>query len=158
MSGDPRRARLGVDPGRVLTRSGVVDTAAPSRDSLGSGVMDNVTSLSLARVAIGSAAYAAPELSLKAMMLDHTHRETPIFVRLFGVRDLALGLAILLAKPQHKRALLGLAMLVDAGDAGAGYLALRSGAVKPAVGIGLTAAGASAVLAGAAAVMQQRRA
>jgi hypothetical protein len=120
--------------------------------------MDNATSLSLARIVIGTAAYAAPELSLKAMMLDHTHRETPIFVRLFGVRDIAIGVATLLAAPQHTRALLGLGMLVDAGDAGAGFLALRSGAVKPLVGIGLTAAGASAVLAAAVAVAQQKKA
>src|SRR3954453_4736430 len=109
--------------------------------------MDNATSLSLARIAIGAAAYVAPELSLKTMMLDYTHRETPIFVRLFGVRDVALGLATLLAKPQHKRAMLGIGMLVDAGDAGAGFIALRSGAVKPAIGIAITGAGASAVLA-----------
>src|SRR3954469_15261877 len=112
--------------------------------------MDKVTSLSLGRIAIGAAAYAAPELSLRAMMLDHTHRETPLFVRLFGVRDLALGVATLLAKPQHRRALLALGMLVDAGDAGAGFLALRSGALKPAIGLALTGAGASAVVVGAA--------
>src|SRR5437763_8434561 len=117
--------------------------------------MDNATSLSLARIAIGAAAYAAPELSLKAMLLDHTSRQTPVFVRLFGVRDLAIGAATLLAKPQHKKALLGLGMLVDAGDAGAGFLAFRSGAVKPAVGMGLTAAGALAVLAGLAGIGQQ---
>ena len=118
--------------------------------------MDNVTSLSLGRIVIGAAAYAAPELSLRAMMLDHTHRESPLFVRLFGVRDLAIGVATLLAKPQHRRAMLAIGMLVDAGDAGAGYLALRSGALKPAVGIAVTAAGASAVLVGAAAIAQQK--
>jgi hypothetical protein len=117
--------------------------------------MDNVTSLSLARVAIGAAAYAAPELSLRAMMLDHTHRETPIFVRLFGVRDFALGAATLVAKPQHRRMLLALGMLVDAGDAGAGLLALRSGSVKRPVGLALTGAGSAAVLAGLVAMAQQ---
>jgi hypothetical protein len=120
--------------------------------------MDNAMSLSLARIAIGAAAYAAPELSLRAMMLDSTHAETTLFVRLFGVRDLALGVATLLAKPQHKPAMLGLGMLVDAGDAGAGYLALRSGAVKPAVGMAIAGAGASAILAGLVAVAQQRKA
>jgi hypothetical protein len=117
--------------------------------------MDNVTSLSLGRIVIGAAAYAAPELSLRAMMLDHTHHETPLFVRLFGVRDLALGVATLLAKPQHRRAWLAVGMLVDAGDAGAGYLALRSGALKPAGGVALTGAGAPAVLVGAAAIARQ---
>jgi hypothetical protein len=48
-------------------------------------------------------------------------------------------------------------MLVDAGDAGAGVLALRAGAVKPVVGIALAGAGASAVLAGAVAIAQQTK-
>ncbi|MDX6325537.1 MAG: hypothetical protein QOK15_1891 [Nocardioidaceae bacterium] len=119
--------------------------------------MDKATSLALARLGIGAAAYAAPELSLKAMMLDHTHLETPIFVRLFGVRDFALGAATLVAKPQHKRAWLALGMLVDAGDAGVGLLALRSGAVKPAVGMALTGAGASAALVALVAIAQQKK-
>jgi hypothetical protein len=120
--------------------------------------MDTTTSLSLARIALGAAAYAAPELSLKAMMLDHRNPQTPLFVRLFGVRDLAIGVATMVAPPEQKRALLGLGMLVDAGDAAAGVLALRSGAVKPAVGMAITGAGASAALLALVAVGQRRRA
>jgi hypothetical protein len=118
--------------------------------------MDNVTALSLARIAFGAAAYAAPEQSLKAVMLDHTHPEAPYLMRIFGVRDLALGAATLLAKPEHRPALLKLGMLVDAGDAGAGALALRAKAVKPGVGAVLTGAAASAVVAGLVALGQQK--
>jgi|SRR3712207_2136981 len=120
--------------------------------------MDQATSLSLARIVIGAGAYAVPERTLKALMLDHTHPEAPFLLRIFGIRDLALGLATLLAKPEHKPALLKLGMLADAGDAGAGVLALRAHAVKPAVGAALTVAGSSAVLAAVVALRQQRRA
>ncbi|CAA9323185.1 MAG: hypothetical protein AVDCRST_MAG34-1561 [uncultured Nocardioidaceae bacterium] len=119
--------------------------------------MDNATSLSLARIAVGAAAYAVPERSLKAMMLDHTHHEAPFLMRIFGIRDLALGVATLLARPEHKPALVRLGMLVDAGDAGAGALALRAHAVKPALGAVLTGVPASAVVAGLVALGQQKR-
>src|SRR3712207_6110558 len=96
--------------------------------------MDNATSLSLARIAFGAAAYAVPERSLKTVMLDHTHPEAPYLLRIFGIRDVALGVATLLARPEHKAAFVTMGLLCDAGDAGAGALALRAKAVKPAVG------------------------
>jgi hypothetical protein len=119
--------------------------------------MDKATPLSLARIAVGVAACAAPELSLRAMMLDDTGPGARLFVRLFGVRDLALGVATLVAPPADRTALLAVGMVVDAGDAATGLLALRSGAVKAPVGLGITGSGTSAALAALVAIRPLRR-
>jgi hypothetical protein len=120
--------------------------------------MDNATALSLARIAAGAGAWATPELGLKVAMLDPTAPQAPYLMRLFGVRDLALGAVTLLASPDHKPALLKLGLLVDAADAAAGVMAYRAGAVKPPTGFALTAMALSGVLAGVVALGQQKKA
>ena len=119
--------------------------------------MDNATTLSLARIVAGAGAWAAPEFGLKTAMLDPTAPQSPYLVRLFGVRDVALGAITLLAKPEAKPALLKLGILVDAGDAAAAVLALKAEAVKPPTGVALAGVAAAAVVAGFVAVGQQRR-
>lgn len=119
--------------------------------------MDNATSLALARIAAGASAYAVPELGLKTAMLDPTAPQSPYLLRLFGVRDVALGVITLMAKPEAVPALLKLGMLVDASDAAAAVLALKSGAVKPPTGVALAGVATAAVIAGFAAFGQQKK-
>ena len=117
--------------------------------------MDNATSLSLARIVVGAAAWAAPELSLKGAMLDATAPQSPYLIRLFGARDVALGAVTLLAAPEHKPALLKVGIGVDAADAAAAVHALSQGKLSKGAGITLAAAAGAAVAAGIAALAQR---
>lgn len=119
--------------------------------------MDNATSLSLARIVIGSAAWVAPELSLRAGMLDAAAPQSPLMLRLFGVRDAAIGVITLLAKPEHKPALLKVGLAVDAADATAAVRALQAGQVKPPAGMMLAGLAGAGVVAGFVALRQQKR-
>ena len=116
---------------------------------------DQSASLAVARIVIGAAAWVAPERSLRAGMLD-ADPQSPFLLRLFGVRDAALGVATLMAPPSAKPALLKVGMAVDGADAGAALLALRSGAIRPVTGMIFAGAALAAVASGAAAVGQQK--
>ncbi len=116
--------------------------------------MDNATSLSLARIVVGAAAWAAPEFSLKAGMLDATAPQSPYLLRLFGARDVALGAATLFAAPEHKPAMLKLGLGVDSADAAAALHALSQGQLSKPTGVALAAMAGSAVAAGIVALKQ----
>ena len=116
--------------------------------------MDNLTGLALGRIAIGALAYAAPTLGLSSLTFKGEPQAAYLF-RLFGARDVALGVLTLVAPPSQKLALLRAGIAVDAADAGAGLLALRSGAVGKPIGLLLTGFGAAAAAAGAVAHAQQ---
>ena len=118
--------------------------------------MDNATLLSLARIAVGTAAWIAPEQSLKVGMLDHTAPQSPLMLRLFGVRDLALGAITLMATPAARPALLKVGLAVDAADAAAAVRALQHGQVKPPAGTALAGVALGAVVAGVVALDQQK--
>ena len=118
--------------------------------------LDQATSLSLARIAVGAASWANPELGLKYAQLDPEAPQSPYLLRLFGARDVALGLVTLLAKPEHKPALLKVGLAVDAADGGAAVLALQKKQVDTVPGVILAGAAGAAVLAGVIALSQQR--
>jgi hypothetical protein len=118
--------------------------------------MDNAISLSLARIVVGTAAWAAPDLSLKAAMLDPTAPQSPYMLRLFGARDVALGAITLMAKPEHKPALLKVGLAVDGADAAAAARAVQLGQLKPPTGAALAGMALAAVVAGVVALGQQQ--
>jgi hypothetical protein len=115
---------------------------------------DQTTSLSVARIVIGATACIAPERSLRAGMLDPAPQST-FLLRLFGIRDAALGAITLMAAPSARPMLLKVGLAVDGADAAAALTALRSGAVGPAAGIGFAGLALMGVAAGAVAVGQQ---
>ena len=115
---------------------------------------DQSTSLAVARIVIGAAAWVAPERSLRAGMLD-ADPQSPFLLRLFGVRDAALGVAPLMAAPSARPALVKVGMAVDGADAAAALLALKSGAVRPMAGAIFTGMALAAVVSGAAAGRQK---
>ena len=119
--------------------------------------MDTATTLSLARIAVGTAAWVAPETSLRAGMLDATQSQSPYMLRLFGARDAALGAITLLAKPEHKPALLKVGLAVDSADAAAAVHAMQRGQLRNPTGITLTGMAVAAVVAGVVALGQQRK-
>jgi hypothetical protein len=110
-------------------------------------MMENATALSLIRMAAGAGAWATPTLSLRVIGLDE-RPQAAYLMRLFGVRDLALGVITLLAGPEHRRAVLALGALVDASDAASSALALRRGVVGRAAGVALAGTATAAVVVG----------
>jgi hypothetical protein len=112
--------------------------------------MNPVTGLALGRIAVGITALASPDAAGKLFRLDvASNPQLPYMSRMFGSREIALGLATLASKGAARRKLVALGIAVDGADAFAGYDAMRSGAVTQSVGIGLTAPAIGAVVAGA---------
>ena len=93
--------------------------------------MNPVIGLSLGRIAVGSVALANPEAAARLFQLDPvSNPQVPYVTRLFGSREVALGVMTLLTSGKTQRGLIGLGILVDAADAGTGYLAMRDGSVS----------------------------
>jgi hypothetical protein len=113
--------------------------------------MDPVTGLSFGRIAIGAAALAAPDFTMKAFGLDgESNRQLPYMARMFGSRELAVGIATLLAKGKARRNWVAAGILIDLADAVAGSLAAQDGYVSKGRGAFLTAPALGAVGAGVA--------
>jgi hypothetical protein len=111
--------------------------------------MNPVTGLSLGRIALGAASLYDPALTARQMMLDPVgNPQVPYLTRLFGIREIAIGTATLLATGSARRNLVLLGILVDGADAATGYLASRDGSVPARAGQSLTAVAAGAVVAG----------
>ena len=93
--------------------------------------MDNeqaIRNLAGIRMAVGTSAWATPRLAGKAFGLDaDSNPQSPYLARLFGARDVALGLGALTTSGESRRHWLMLGMLCDAADAAAGVLAGRAG-------------------------------
>jgi hypothetical protein len=93
--------------------------------------MNPVIGLSLGRVAVGSLALANPDMAAKTFQLDPaSNPQVPYVVRLFGAREVALGLVTLFARGRGRRGVIGLGVAVDAADAATGFLAMRDGTVS----------------------------
>ena len=93
--------------------------------------MNPVIGLSLGRIAVGSVALANPVAAARLFQLDPvSNPQVPYVTRLFGSREVALGLVTLLARGKTQRGLIGVGVLVDAADAATGYLAMQDGSVS----------------------------
>lgn len=111
--------------------------------------MNPVTGLSLGRIAVGAVSLADPNLAGKLFQLDPaSNRQLSYVTRLFGSREVALGLATLVARGRTRRNLVLLGVLVDAADAGTGYLGIQEGTVSKQTGGALIGPAVGAVLAG----------
>jgi len=117
--------------------------------------MDHATSLSIARIVAGAAAWVAPRTSLKLVLLDAEAPQSPYLLRMFGVRDVALGAVTLMAPEAVRPALLKVGLAVDSADSAAALLALRAKQVRPAAGVVLAGVAAAGVAAGVQALGQQ---
>jgi Domain of unknown function (DUF4267) len=108
--------------------------------------MNPVIGLSLGRIAIGSAALANPELAARMFQLDPaSNPQLPYVIRLFGSREVALGLVTLVSRGRAQRGLLGVGILVDAADGATGYLAMQDGSVSRKTAMTLVAPAVGAV-------------
>jgi hypothetical protein len=93
--------------------------------------MDGETSiktLAALRVAIGAGAWLAPNFAGSLFGLDvKGNPQAPYLARLFGIRDLALGVGTLVAKGNDRRSILAVGAACDAADAAAAELGRREG-------------------------------
>jgi hypothetical protein len=93
--------------------------------------MNPVIGLSLGRIAVGAVAVANPDLAARLFQLDTANNpQLPYVTRLFGVREIAIGAVTVLARGTSRRNLTVAGILVDAGDAATGYLALKDGTIS----------------------------
>jgi hypothetical protein len=119
--------------------------------------MNPVNGLALGRIAIGATALASPAMAAKLFRLDLARNpQLPYLSRMFGSREIALGVITLMAKGGARRKLVALGIAVDGADAFAGYDAMKSGSVSQSVGVGLTVPAVGAVIAGAIGLVTER--
>jgi hypothetical protein len=106
-----------------------------------------IKNLATLRLAVGASAWATPRLAGKAFGLDAAgNPQSPYLARLFGIRDIALGVGTLSTTGEARRQWLTLGVICDAADAAAGIFAGRGGYLPkvPTVlvtGVALAAAG-----------------
>jgi hypothetical protein len=107
----------------------------------------SVKALAALRVVIGVAAWLAPRQSGKGFGLDPAaNPQAPYLGRLFGARDVALGIGTLQATGEARKQWLRIGVAVDAADAAAALAAGRGGYLPP-VAAGLVFAPAIAAVA-----------
>src|SRR3954452_22024121 len=105
------------------------------------------------RLAIGAAAWLAPRAAGKGFGLDPAaNPQSPYLGRLFGARDVALGLGTLQATGEARQQWLKIGVGVDAADAVAAIAAGRAGYLHPVSAALVFAPAAAAVVLGLAAL------
>lgn len=113
--------------------------------------MNPVTGLALGRIVVGIASLVAPDRT--AAFYGATAEGAPALIpvsRMFGAREVALGLTTLLATGTARRNLVVAGMGVDGADTAAAIIALRSGQMPTPAAGALAALALGAVGAGAA--------
>jgi hypothetical protein len=105
------------------------------------------------RAGIGAGAWVAPRLAGRLFGLDaDANPQLPYVARLFGVRDLALGVGLQLSTGQSRRLWLRLGLLCDAADGVAGIVAGRKGEIPKLTTVLVTAPALLAIGLGVAAL------
>ena len=119
--------------------------------------MNPVTGLSLGRIAVGVAAVANPHLAAKSLQLDPVgNPQVPYVTRLFGIREIAIGLLTLTASGKAQRGVIGVGVLVDAGDAATAYLAMQDGTVSRKTALTLLGPAVGATASGVIGMLKRR--
>lgn len=105
--------------------------------------------LAAGRIVVGAAAWLAPRLSARVMGME-PGPAVSLSLRLFGIRDVAVGVGYLQAGAEERRRWLVLGMVMDGADAVAAVAAARAGGVRwrNAVLIATTASAAALTAAG----------
>ncbi|MFC7494083.1 MULTISPECIES: DUF4267 domain-containing protein [unclassified Nocardioides] len=112
--------------------------------------MNPVIGLSIGRIAVGATALANPEFAARTFQLDTaSNPQVAYMTRLFGSREVALGVVTLLVRGRKaQRGLIGVGILVDAADAATGYLGMQEGVVTRKAAMGVIAPALGAVASG----------
>ena len=84
------------------------------------------------RFVLGGASWFTPKFFIAATGLDpFANPQAAYFSRLFGVRDLALGIGLVATRGDARRLWWRLGIMCDLGDAAAGVLSARNGQLAP---------------------------
>jgi hypothetical protein len=119
--------------------------------------MNPVTGLALGRIAVGAVALGNPPLAGKLFQLDVARNpQLPYLARLFGSREIALGLLTLVSRGTARRNLVLAGIAIDAADAATGFLGVREGYVSKATAAALAGPAVGAVLSGLAGLRRTR--
>lgn len=91
-----------------------------------------ILAIAVGRIFAGGLSWASPRHSWRLFGLGpmNPSDSSSITSRLFGVRDVALGMAALNTNPDVKRLALQAGIAIDAADIAANILAVRAGAPK----------------------------
>jgi hypothetical protein len=118
--------------------------------------MNPLIGLSLGRIMVGSLALARPDLAAKTLQLEPTtNRQVPYVLRMFGSREIVIGVVTLAARGKARRGVIALGIAVDAADAATGYLAMKDGSVTKKTAYALIAPAAGAVASGLIAMVKR---
>jgi hypothetical protein len=108
-----------------------------------------INAIAVGRIAVGSGAWLAPNLSGRLFGLDpEGNPQLPYVGRLFGARDVALGAGALRSSRKSKDAWLTAGLACDAADVAAGVLAGARGQLPPAAAALVSATAAAFAAAG----------
>jgi hypothetical protein len=114
-----------------------------------------VRNISMFRIAIGAISWLAPNLAGKLFGLDTAgNPQAPYLARLFGIRDLALGVGALRTRGDAQRRILTLGMACDVADTAAGVFGRRAGYLPPVTAVLVTGAAVAAAGMSAAAIQE----
>lgn len=102
--------------------------------------------IALTRIGAGVLTYAKPELSAKLFGIKGGDLSSAYTARLFGSRDIALGLAVLSPNPAVRRNALRLGILVDSADCAAAVLEHQKDDKLTKFGSALLVGGAAAIV------------
>jgi hypothetical protein len=109
--------------------------------------------MALGRIGAGALSWANPPLSAKVFGIKG---ESSDYVgRLFGIRDVVLGLGVMSRNPTIRKATLRAGMLIDTFDTAAGVLEAKQGKLTPAGTVLLIGGAASFIALGAIALSQE---
>jgi len=111
--------------------------------------MEPITGLAYGRIAIGALSLLSPSLTARLFLLNpSTNPQLSYMGRMFGSREVALGLITLASTGEARKKLVQLGVAVDGADAYTGIVTAVSGAVPKKTGLLLTAVAAAAVATG----------
>jgi hypothetical protein len=105
--------------------------------------------VAIGRIVVGASAYLTPNLSGRLFGLDpEGNPQLPYIGRLFGARDVVLGVGVLRSSKKQKDAWATAGLACDVADVGAGALAGLRGQLPPAAAALVTATAAGFAVAG----------
>lgn len=114
---------------------------------------DAVKALAGVRIVIGVSSWLTPRVAGRLFGLDaKANPQSPYLARLFGVRDIALGLGVLASEGDARRRMLVAGMACDGADALAGVAGGARGYLPKFTSLLVTGVALSAVGLGAAAL------
>jgi len=113
----------------------------------------SVKALAGLRIVVGLLSWFAPNLAGTIFGLNvKRNKQAPYLARLFGVRDVALGVGTLMAKGSARRTWLQMGLACDTADAAAAGIGHRDGYLDAQTAVMLAAPAVAAVAMGAAAL------